>query len=150
MNRTAAVKRISILALVLVLVAAGGMGLYFYTSAPKAASVAASGTSNGIKMVSNQGQGGDMTVQFNGTSYQVAAKAANAPSFSCPVGADPGLCTLLQATCGNGVGPDQEPWKNCMNCSFDAGCSGQQTCDPYTLQCSIRVSACQVAAFGGQ
>jgi len=148
-NRTAAVKRLTILALVLVLAAAGGMGLYFYTSPPKAPGVATPASSNGVQVVASQGQSGFMTVKFNGTTYQVASKAANAPSFSCPVGADPSLCTLLQATCGNGVGPDQEPWKNCMNCSFDAGCSGQQTCDPYTLQCSIRVSACQVAAFGG-
>jgi hypothetical protein len=150
--RTAAITRVSIIGISLILVAAGGLGVYFYTSAPTpVGSVATTSASNGqIRVLTNQANNGYLTVDFNGTSYQVAAKGSNAPSFSCPVGSDPSLCTLLQATCGNGIGQSQEPWKNCANCAFDAGCTGQQSCDPYTHQCSVLVGACQVAVYGGQ
>ena len=128
------------------------MGVYFYTSAPTPpGSVASSSVASGqIRVLTNQGSNGFLTVIFNGTSYQVAAEGNNSPHFSCPVGTDPSLCTLLQATCGNGIGQAQEPWKNCANCAFDAGCTGQQSCDPYTHQCSVLVGACQVAVYGGQ
>jgi hypothetical protein len=149
MRRTAAMKRVSVLGLTLVLVAAGGVGLYYFTSPPDAANVGANGGSNGIKVITNQGSPGYITVIFNGSSYQVPAKGPNSPSFACPVGTAPALCNLLQTTCGNGVGPAQEPWKNCLSCSFDAGCTGQQSCDPYTHQCSVLVGACQVAVYGG-
>ncbi len=144
-----ALTRISVIGLTLVLVSAGGMGIYYYTSPPKVANVTAGSASNGVGVITDQGSNGFITVQFNGSTYQAAARGPNSPAFSCPVGTDPGVCTLLQATCGNGVGPSQEPWKNCMNCAFDAGCTGQQSCDPYTHQCSVFVGACQVAVFGG-
>jgi hypothetical protein len=150
MKRTAALDRVSVLGLTLVLVAAGGVGLYYYTSAPNISNGATTSLSDGIKVLTNQGPGGYMTVQYNGSSYQVAVKGPNAPTFGCPVGTDPSLCTLLRATCGNGFGSAQEPWKNCANCAFDSGCNGQQSCDPYTHQCSVLVGACQVAVFGGQ
>lgn len=142
-------NKISVLGLTLVLVAAGGIGVYYYTAAPTIDNVVTTTASNNARVISNQGLDGYIAVQFNGTSYQAAAKGPNAPSFSCPTGTDPSLCALLQATCGNGVGPSQEPWKNCANCAFDAGCSGQQSCDPYTHQCSVLVGACQVAVYGG-
>ena len=136
----------------MILVAAGGVGVYYYTSAatPVGNAATTSVSVGQIRVISNQASDGFLTVVFNGTNYQVAAKQSNAPSFSCPVGSDPSLCTVLQATCGNGVGVAQEPWKNCANCAFDAGCAGQQSCDPYTHQCSALVGACQVAVFGGQ
>jgi hypothetical protein len=137
------------LGLALAVVAAGAIGLYFYTSAPgPGGSNATTSTSYGINEVSNQGAG-YITVQFNGSNYQAVAKGPNSPSFSCPAGTDPSVCTLLEQTCGNGVGSDQEPWKNCLNCAFDAGCTGQQSCDPYTHKCSVLVGACQVAVYGG-
>ena len=147
MNRTAALTKVSVLGLTVVLVAAGGMGLYYYTSPPTASNAAAAGPSNGVRALTTSN--GYVAVQFNGSSYQAVAKGPNAPTFPCPVGTDPSLCALLQSTCGNGVGPGQEPWKNCSNCPFDAGCTGQQSCDPYTHQCSVLVGACQVAVYGG-
>jgi hypothetical protein len=147
MKRTAALNRVSVFGITLVLIAAGGVGLYYYTSAPNSTGAATTGLSGGIKVITNQE--GFITVQFNGSSYQAAVKGPNSPSFSCPVGTDPSLCTLLRATCGNGVGSSQEPWKNCANCAFDSGCTGQQSCDPYTHQCSVLVGACQVAVYGG-
>jgi hypothetical protein len=148
-KRTAALNRVSAIGLTLVLVAAGGIGVYYYTAPPGNPGQGPAGSSNGIKVLTNQGPNGFITVQFNGSTYQVAAKGSNAPSFACPVGTDPSLCTLLKATCGNGVGSAQEPWKNCANCAFDSGCTGQQSCDPYTHQCSVLVGACQVAVYGG-
>ncbi|MDA4119969.1 MAG: hypothetical protein OK436_05225 [Thaumarchaeota archaeon] len=149
MKRTAALTRVSVLGLTLVIIAAGGVGLYYYTAAPSNTNVATTSLFGGIKVLTNQGPNGLITVQFNGSTYQAAAKGDNAPSFSCPVGTDPSLCTLLRATCGNGVGTAQEPWKNCANCAFDSGCTGQQSCDPYTHHCSVLIGACQVAVFGG-
>jgi hypothetical protein len=151
MRRAAAINRISVIGLTLILVAAGGMGVYYYTSAVPVGNVGTTTVSNSqIRVVSNSASNGFLTVVFNGTNYQVAAKGSNAPSFGCPVGTDPSLCAVLQATCGNGAGASQEPWKNCANCAFDAGCTGQQSCDPYTHQCSVLVGACQVAVYGGQ
>ncbi len=149
MKRMAALKRVSILGLALVVIAAGAGVLYYYTSPPATPRGEAANAPDSVKVLTNQGSSGLETVQYNGTTYQVAAKGPNAPTFACPVGTDPALCTLLQETCGNGVGPSQEPWKNCYNCAFDAGCSGQQSCDPYTHQCSVMVGACQVAVYGG-
>jgi hypothetical protein len=146
MKRTAALNRVSMFGVALVLIAAGGVGLYYYTSAPNNTGVA---TTSGIKIITSQGSNGFITVQFNGSSYQAVVKGPNSPSFSCPVGTDPSLCTLLRSTCGNGVGSSQEPWKNCANCAFDSGCTGQQSCDPYTHQCSVLIGACQVAVYGG-
>jgi uncharacterized protein (UPF0333 family) len=152
LQRAAAVNRVSVIGLTLIVVAAGGMGVYFYTSAANpGGSISTTTVPNGqIRVISNQASNGYLTVAFNGTNYQVAAKGSNAPSFACPVGSDPSLCAVLAATCGNGVGSSQEPWKNCANCAFDAGCTGQQSCDPYTHQCSVLVGACQVAVYGGQ
>ncbi len=150
MRRTAALNRVSALGLTLVLVAAGGVGVYYYTAPPNNSGPATTSVSSGIRVITNQGSSGFITVQFNGSPFQVAPKGANSPKFSCPVGTDPSLCILLQATCGNGATSAQEPWKNCANCAFDSGCTGQQSCDPYTHQCSVLVGACQVAVYGGQ
>ncbi len=148
-ERTATLTKVSVLGLTVALVAAGGLGLYYFTSSPKTPNATTGGGVDGIKVLTNQGSTGRITVEYNGSSYQVAPKGPNAPSFACPLGTDPTLCGLLQETCGNGVGPSQEPWKNCYNCAFDAGCTGQQSCDPYTHQCSVLVGACQVAVYGG-
>jgi hypothetical protein len=149
MRRAAVLNRFSLFGLSLLLIAAGGAGLYYYTSSPNNPGGAATSASGGIRVLTNQGDSGHIKVQYNGSTYEVAAKGPNAPLFSCPVGTDPSLCTLLRATCGNGVGSAQEPWKNCANCAFDSGCTGQQSCDPYTHQCSVLVGACMVAVYGG-
>ena len=149
MRRTAFLNKVSLFGLSLLLIAAGGAGVYFYTSSPNGPGGFTANASNGIRVLTNRGSDAYITVQFNGSTYQVAAKGPNAPTFSCPVGTDPSLCTLLRATCGNGVGSAQEPWKNCANCAFDSGCTGQQSCDPYTRQCSVLVGACMVAVYGG-
>lgn len=150
MKRTAAILKASVVALVIVLVIVGGLAVYFYTLPPSSKAGATSSSADGqAKLVTNQVLGEDrITVVYNGTSYSVPAKGPNAPSFACPTGTSPSLCTLLQETCGNGVGAAQEPWKTCYNCVFDAGCSGDNSCDPYTHQCSSPASACQVIAGG--
>ncbi len=153
MKRTAALLKVTALGLVLGLVAAGALAVYCYTLPPSGSgSAGAALTSSGsVKLLTNQVPGTQyITVEYNGTSYQVPAKGPNSPSFPCPVGTAPALCTLLQETCGNGVGAAQEPWKTCYNCVFDAGCSGDNSCDPYTHACSSPATACMVVeGYGG-
>jgi hypothetical protein len=148
LKRSAALIRATILAVVLGSIVFGGVAIYYYTL-PPASGDAASGSTASSQVVTNQVSSGQyITVDYNGTSYHTPAKGANSPSFACPTGTDPSLCTLLQETCGNGVGPGQEPWKTCYNCVFDAGCSGDNSCDPYTHECSSPASACMVIAGG--
>ncbi len=143
MRRSAVFVNITALGLVLVLVAAGGLAVFYYTLPPSASANPPSGTDqvSGRPLV---------TVIYNGTSYQVPAKGPNSPTFACPTGTAPSLCALLLQTCGNGVGPGQEPWKTCTNCIFDAGCTGNTSCDPYTHACSTPATACMVAVYGGK
>ncbi len=144
------------LGLVLGMIAVGGFAVYFYTLPPSSGSVntppaASAGSSSVGTLITNQASGRQsIKVEYNGTTYQVPAKGPNSPTFSCPTGTDPALCTLLQETCGNGIGPGQEPWKNCYNCIFDAGCTGNNSCDPYTHQCSSPASACMVIVYGNK
>jgi len=157
MNRTGALLKVTALGLTLGLIAAGGLALYYFTLPPNPSGSANAATgpgttsnSNAIKLLTNQVPGAQfITVEYNGTSYQVPAKGPNSVTFPCPVGTAPALCTLLQETCGNGVGSAQEPWKTCSDCVFDAGCSGDNSCDPYTHQCSSPATACMVAVYGG-
>lgn len=156
MKKTAAVLKVTALALALAIIAAGSLAVYYFTlpplgsASPGTAPLGSSGSSASVKILTNLAQGGQfITVVFNGTSYQVPQKGPNSPSFACPVGADPSICSLLAQTCGNGVGSSQEPWKTCQNCVFDAGCTGNQSCDPYTHSCSTPATACMVAIYGG-
>jgi len=150
-NRTAAITRITVLGISVVVIAAGALGLYYYTL-PASTTGAAGGSTTTTTFSQSTTIGADgrtyVTVQFNGSTYLSAVKLANAPSFSCPTGTAPALCSLLQESCGNGVSGSAEPWKNCYNCAFDDGCTGQDTCDPYTHQCAALVGACQVAVYG--
>lgn len=149
MKRSAALVRVTILAVVLASIASGGLAVYFYTLPPASANADAGSATATSQAVTNQPSSRQLvTVEYNGTSYQVPAKGPNSPSFSCPAGTDPSLCAILQQTCGNGVGSAQEPWKSCYNCPFDAGCTGDNSCDPYTHECSSPVSACMVIAGG--
>jgi len=150
-NRVGAITRITVLGLSVVVIAAGALGLYYYTlPVSQTGQVVGSSTTVSIQQSSTLGPDGRyyVTVQFNGTSYQMALKLPNAPQFSCPTGTSPALCTLLEESCGNGISGSAEPWKNCYNCAFDDGCTGQDTCDPYTHQCAALVGACQVAVYG--
>ena len=124
------------------LVVGGGFAIYYLTLPPSNVATAASNPTT-----SESVPGGMITVSYNGTSYQVPAKGPNSPSFPCPAGTAPSLCNLLQQTCGNGVGPGNEPWKTCSNCVFDAGCTGDLSCDPYTHECSTPATACMVAVY---
>jgi len=149
MRRSAALVRVTILAVTLGSIVLGGLAVYFYTLPPASASADGSPAAASSQVVTNQvSSGQSITVEYNGTSYHVPAKGSNSPTFACPPGTDPSLCTLLQETCGNGVGAAQEPWKTCLNCVFDAGCSGNNSCDPYTHECSSPASACMVIAGG--
>ena len=156
MVRNGAILKVTAFVIAIVTIVAGGLAVYYFTlpptvsSNPGTAALGSSGSSAPIKVLTNQGPGGQfITVVYNGTTYQVPAKGPNSPSFGCPVGTDPSMCTLLAQTCGNGVGSSQEPWKTCFNCIFDAGCSGNQSCDPYTHECSTPATACMVAVYGG-
>jgi hypothetical protein len=154
-KRTAALK-VTALGIAMGLIAGGALAVYYFTLPPNssgssnAAGAAQLGSPGGNGIITSQGSGEQLlTVKYNGTTYQVPAKGPNSPTFSCPVGTDPATCGLLQQTCGNGVGPGQEPWKTCGNCIFDAGCTGDMSCDPYTHQCSTPATACMVAVYGG-
>ncbi len=149
MKRSAALVRATILAVAVGSIALGGIAVYFYTLPPASATAGGTPAAASSQIVTNQVPSGQyITVEYNGTSYHIPAKGSNAPTFACPQGTDPSLCTLLQETCGNGVGSGQEPWKTCYNCVFDAGCSGDNSCDPYTHECSSPASACMVIAGG--
>jgi hypothetical protein len=149
LKRSAALVRITILAAVFASIAFGGLAVYFYTLPPASANAVGGSTAASSHLVTNQVSSRQyITVEYNGTSYHIPARGQNAPSFACPPGTDPSLCSLLQETCGNGVGSGQEPWKTCDNCVFDAGCSGDNSCDPYTHECSSPASACMVIAGG--
>lgn len=136
------------IALVLSSLIFGSLALYFYTLPPTSGKAGAPPAGGSDVAVSASQSKGTLTISYNGTTYQVPARGPNAPTFSCPTGTSPSLCTLLQETCGNGIGSSQEPWKTCYNCVFDAGCTGDNSCDPYTHQCSAPASACQVIAGG--
>jgi len=132
MKRTAALTRVTVLGISVIVIAAGALGLYYYTLPPTTGQVVSTGGSGGSVTTFQQttvGANGRtyVTVQWNGSSYQLALKLSNAPSFSCPAGTAPALCTLLQESCGNGISGSAEPWKNCYNCNFDDGCTGQNT-----------------------
>ncbi|MDG6915341.1 MAG: hypothetical protein JRM90_05165 [Nitrososphaerota archaeon] len=150
MNRRGVILRASVLALVLASLVFGSLAIYYYTLPPTSggAGVSPPGTGQVAVSASASPSQGLITVVYNGTTYHVPAKGPNAPNFSCPAGTAPSLCTILQETCGNGVGSAQEPWKTCYNCIFDAGCTGDNACDPYTHQCGSPASACQIIAGG--
>lgn len=152
MKRAAVLTRVTVLGLSVIVVAAGALGLYYYTLPPNSTGVITTGGSaSTTSLQTTIGANGRsyVTVQWNGSSYPLALKLSNAPNFSCPAGTAPALCTLLQMSCGNGISGSAEPWKNCYNCNFDNGCTGQDTCDPYTHACAALVGACQVAVYGG-
>ena len=152
MKRTAVLTRVTVLGLSVIVIAAGALGLYYYTLPPSSTGqVVSTGGVSTTSLQTTVGADGRsyVTVQWNGSSYQLALKLPNAPYFNCPAGTAPALCTLLQMSCGNGIGGSAEPWKNCYNCNFDDGCTGQDTCDPYTHACAALVGACQVAVYGG-
>ena len=150
MTRSGVVVKTAAIIVTFALILGAAGGLYYYTLPPGASNASGGkGASNGITVKQlDFGQAGrqNLTSTFNGTSYTFPAKYANAPSPGCPTGTDPNLCTILTQSCGNG---GVEPWENCYNCSFDAGCTGINTCDPYTHACAAAVSACQVAVYGG-
>lgn len=148
MNRRAVLVRGSVIALVLSSLIFGSLAIYFYTLPPSSGNSAAPPAGGGQVAVSASQSNGLIALVYNGTTYHVPARGPNAPVFSCPAGTSPSLCALLQETCGNGIGSAQEPWKTCYNCVFDAGCTGDNSCDPYTHQCSSPASACQVIAGG--
>lgn len=139
-KRRAALTWISVLGLFLVVVGAGALGLYYYTLPPATSGtpVSSTSTTQTVAQSTTVGQGGReyITVQFNGSSYQLYLKMPNSPTYSCPLGTAPAVCTLLSESCGNGISGPSEPWKNCYNCAYDDGCAAQQTCDLYTHQCT--------------
>jgi hypothetical protein len=151
MKRTAALVKVTVLGIVLGMVAVGGLAMYYYTLPPAHTGASSSGANAAANSETLQAASGQyITVSYNGTNYTVPAKGGNAPSFACPAGTSASLCALLRQTCGNGVGPAAEPWKTCYNCVFDAGCTGDNSCDPYTHLCSAPASACMVAEGYGQ
>ena len=140
------------LGIAVVVIAAGALGLYYYTLPSSTTGTVGGSTTTTVIESQSSTLGADgryyITIQFNGSNYLSAVKLDNAPSFSCPTGTAPALCALLNQSCGNGISGSAEPWKNCYNCAFDDGCTGQDTCDPYTHQCAALVGACQVAVYG--
>ncbi len=131
MKRSAALVKVTILAVALGSIAVGGLAVYFYTLPPASASAGGTPPAAIGQVVTNQvSSGHSITVEYNGTSYSVPAKGANSPSFACPQGTDPSLCALLQETCGNGVGSGQEPWKTCYQLRLRRGLRWRQQLRP--------------------
>jgi hypothetical protein len=165
-NRSGAAK-VTAIAVVAVLVAAGAVGIYFYTAAPagpvttSSSSGAASSTTSQSQTNSTQSAGpssGTCVLNEQGqcsqpqgawadylgyipSGYVLAPHFVNANTYPCPSGMDSTQCNLFKASCGNGV---CDPNESCATCPIDCGVPGQLTCDPYTGRAGAPISVCQL------
>jgi hypothetical protein len=163
LNRSAIAKG-AVIGVVGVLIIAGAIGIYFYTSpgASKTSSASSSlasvtgsqtqtnasqlGPTGGTCVRNGQGQctqAEGVWAQYLGyipTGYTLAPLYANVPDFSCPSGMSTTQCALFKQSCGNGV---CDPNESCASCPIDCGTTGSLLCDPYTGRPGIPSSVCQ-------
>jgi hypothetical protein len=168
MVKRSAVAKATAVGVLAVLVIAGAVGIYYYTSAPVSTqSTTGSSTVGGNTSTSTQtgastlGSGpaggscqknaaGQCTqpegawadyLGYIPSGYTLAPHFPNAPDYPCPSGMDATQCATFQQSCGNGV---CDPNESCASCPIDCGINGQLTCDPYTGRPGAPVSVCQV------
>jgi hypothetical protein len=154
-KRTAVAKVVAV-AVMAVLISAGAIGIYFYTSAPTnnftSTSTNTSSTSTtgapatGSQDSSGQPQGSwSDYLGYLPAGYTLAPHYPNAPIYQCPSGMGDAQCKQFQAACGNGV---CDPNESCATCALDCGVAGALTCDPYTGRPGSPISICQVGGLG--
>ncbi len=164
MIRRSAIAKTAVVGVLAVLIVAGAVGIYYYTSSPvttpagigtsstnsatsssaqtSASSTAAPGPSGGYQDGNGQPQGAWASyLGYLPAGYQLSPHYPNAPVYPCPPGMNPTQCKAFQASCGNGV---CDPNESCATCRIDCGIPGQLTCDPYTGRAGAPVSVCQV------
>jgi len=155
------IAKVSVVAVLAVLIAGGAIGVYYFTSAPSS-SIGGNTTSSSTTQTGTNSAGGpssgyiDSTGQPQGawadylgyipSGYALAPHYANAGTYQCPSGMDPAQCTQFQASCGNGV---CDPNESCATCPIDCAPSGANSCDPYTGRSAAPVAICQLAIING-
>jgi hypothetical protein len=165
MNRSA-IAKVTAIGVLAVLILAGAVGIYFYTTAPSGTTLTSTSLQSS-SLSSTSTQTGNTTsqvgpaggTQVNGqpqgawadylgyipNGYVLAPHYPNAPTYPCPSGMNTQECNQFKASCGNGV---CDPNESCASCPIDCGINGQLTCDPYTGRPGAPISVCQVAAIG--
>jgi hypothetical protein len=162
MVKRSAVAKATAIGVLAVLVIAGAVGIYYYTSAPASTSSATTSSTSGVTTSTSQtgnttagsgpaggyqnaqGQPQGAWADYLGyipNGYKLAPHFPNAPTYPCPQGMDSTQCATFQQSCGNGV---CDPNESCASCPIDCGINGQLTCDPYTGRPGAPVSVCQV------
>ena len=153
MTRRSAVAKVTAVGVLAVLIAAGAVGIYFYTAAPgtlptlstTTASTSGAPPPSGYQDSKGQPQGSWANyLGYVPTGYVLAPHYPNANVYPCPSGMDATQCANFKASCGNGV---CDPNESCATCPLDCGVPGQLTCDPYTGRAGGPVSVC---LLGGQ
>ena len=169
MKRSAIAKGATVGAL-LILIAAGAVGIYYYTKAPSApptstttSSIGSSTTSQSTGNSTGVGPaGGTCVLNAQGqcttpqgawadylgyipAGYVLSPHYPNAPKYPCPSGMNAQQCAVFQQSCGNGV---CDPNESCQTCAIDCGINGQLTCDPYTGRAGAPISVCQLGGAG--
>jgi len=154
--KRSAVARITIVAVLAVLIMAGAVGIYYYTSAPPGTNTntttSSSQTSGNTAGAGPSGGSQDANLVPHGawsdylgyvpSGYKLAPHYTNAATYPCPPGMGTTQCALFQKSCGNGV---CDPNESCATCPIDCGVSGLLTCDPYTGRAGGPASVCQMA-----
>jgi hypothetical protein len=146
-----------IIAVVAIVVAAGGVLAYTMSTQTTGNTQATSTGTTGVTLTTAQTTGAAGNASWSKylgyipQGYQVAAREPNAPVFPCPTGMSAAQCQQFQQTCGNGV---CDPNETCSSCPIDCGVTGSLVCDPYTGRGGAPASVCQVqlqqAANAGQ
>jgi len=160
--RRSAIAKVAVVSVMAVLIAAGAVGLYFYTSTPtpmltSSATSSISSSAGGTSSVATAPDGYQSAdglphgswanyLGYLPLGYTPAPHYPGGATYSCPPGMDAAQCKLFQASCGNGV---CDPNESCATCPFDCGVPGQLTCDPYTGRPGAPASICQAGPLGG-
>jgi len=155
-RKSRAMKQPLAVAAIAVLIAAGVVGIYFYTSTPAnnfpplASSTTSSSTSASQTTapaggwIDSSGQPQGAWAAYLGyipAGYTLAPHYPVANTYPCPSGMSPDQCKQFQASCGNGV---CDPNESCATCAIDCSVAGQLTCDPYTGRAGSPISICQM------
>jgi len=153
--KRSAIAKVAAISVMAVLIAAGAIGIYFYTApvTNKFTSTASTTTTGSVITSSVSVVGGSQGADgqplgawaaylgYIPSGYVVAPHYPNAATYPCPSGMSPDQCKQFQASCGNGV---CDPNESCATCPIDCSVAGQLTCDPYTGRAGSRFSICQM------
>ena len=157
MVKRSAIAKVAAVSVMAVLIAAGAIGIYFYTSpVTNSFTSSLSSTTSGsttTTATTTPGAGGSQGTDgqplgawaaylgYIPSGYVVAPHYPNAATYPCPSGMSPDQCKQFQTSCGNGV---CDPNESCASCSIDCSVAGQLTCDPYTGRAGSPISICQM------